>query len=239
MLELRIGDVLARSLDVLFKNFVPFMLLTAVVHLPFIVLGLLFGSGAAGTDPATVGLLGAAGGLGGYVLDTIASAAVIYGVFQQLRGQHASMGACISIGLGRLLPVIGVGILSFLCICLGLVALVIPGIIVALMLYVAVPVTVVEKLGAVESLKRSKELTQGHRGILFGLLLVVTLCAGAFGAFVGFFVAILPDIVETIVRQGISILTSAWGAAMTGVVYHDLRVIKDGVQVDDLVSIFE
>ena len=68
-----------------------------------------------------------------------------YGVFQYLRGKKAAMGNCLSVGLSRMFPVIGVAILSGLMIFGGLILLVIPGLIFMTMVYVAVPTAIVER----------------------------------------------------------------------------------------------
>lgn len=239
MTELLVGAVISRSFSILFKNFVPFMLLTAIVHVPLIAVLVFFGSGAGSVGEEGALGVGFATGLGTFLLNTIASAAVIYGVFQQLRGQHVSMGACITVGLGRLLTVLGVGILTIICIGLGYMALIIPGIIITFMLHVAVPVAVVENPGAIESLKRSKELTDGFKANIFGVVFVLALIGGGCGLILGIFMEILPGIAGVIAKQGVEIFFGALSAVATGVIYHDLRVIKDGVNVDDLVRVFE
>lgn len=68
-----------------------------------------------------------------------------------------------------------VGILTML----GLLLLIIPGIIVSLMFYLVVPVIIIEKKGAFESLTRSRELVS-HRWLkTFALSLIIGLIIGA------------------------------------------------------------
>jgi uncharacterized membrane protein len=164
---------------------------------------------------------------------------VMYGVIEQLRGQHASMGACISMGLKRLLPVLGVGLLMALCILLGLAALIIPGVIMIFMFYVAVPVTVIEHLGPIDALKRSKALTDGFKGALFGLNFLVGLIGAGIGLVVGIIDEAAPGTVALVIDLGTDVFLGALGAVITAIAYHDLRVIKEGVNVDDLVRVFE
>lgn len=58
---------------------------------------------------------------------------------------------------------------------LGLIALIVPGIIVSVMLWVAVPAVVLERAGARAALRRSRELTRGRLWKLFLLGLIIGL----------------------------------------------------------------
>ena len=48
------------------------------------------------------------------VLNILVSSALTYGVVMELQGRRASIGACISTGLVRFFPTLGVAILSLL-----------------------------------------------------------------------------------------------------------------------------
>jgi hypothetical protein len=64
---------------------------------------------------------------------------------------------------------------------IGLICLIIPGIIMALMYSLAVPVAVLERTRISESLSRSADLTRGHRGrifLIYLLLFVFTVIGG-------------------------------------------------------------
>jgi len=127
-----------------------------------------------------------------WLLQPIATGAIIYGVFKRQRGQTASFGRCLGVGLGRLLPLLGVGLLTGL----GALATMLPGaigmfipflgiviVLGALVFMVgfliaasmAAPATVVEKRGVVESFSRSFSMTRGNRWRVFGVLLVIGL----------------------------------------------------------------
>jgi uncharacterized membrane protein len=241
MQDLRVGDIVSRAFSILFKNFVPFMVLTAIVYTPIIVMTLMMVSRAEAGEIDEQGVLifGGSVGFATFLLNLIASAAVMYGVIQQLRGQHASMGACISVGLKRLLPVLGTGLLMGICILLGFVALIVPGIILTLMFYVAVPATVIEHQGPVEALKRSKALTDGYKGALFGLNFLIGLIGAGVGLVIGLLQEALPGTAGLIINLGSDVFFGALSAVVTAIVYHDLRAIKEGVNVDDLVRVFE
>jgi hypothetical protein len=85
----------------------------------------------------------------------------------------------------RVLPVVAAAaIASGIGIALGFLALIIPGILLWLRWSVVAQVAAVEHDGWIPSLRRSQELTRGHYGHIFGLLLITVLLTGgiSFGA---------------------------------------------------------
>jgi len=143
------------------------------------------------------------------------------------------------VGLSRFLPVLGVAISVGLLSGLSAILLVFPAFIVMTMLFVAMPACIVEQLGPINSLKRSAQLTKGHRWKIFGLWLLVLVIAGvvnlipkAAGIFGGPAVGLLLELVW-------NALTGAFNAVMVVVTYHDLRVAKEGVDTDQIASVFD
>ena len=66
----------------------------------------------------------------------------------------------------------GTALLGYFLVGLASILLLIPGIVVLCMFYVAIPVAVVERMGASDALSRSKALTAGHKMTIFGLTLL-------------------------------------------------------------------
>lgn len=99
------------------------------------------------------------------------------------------------------------------------------------MLFVADLATVAENRGVIGSLKRSRELTKGHRWPLFLVLLMVYTIAYA---------AELPMIAASFALHSVLLFHAssfivqtallAYGAALTAVVYEELRLLKDCVE---------
>ena len=178
------------------------------------------------------------------MLNTLATAALIYGVFQQLRGSHASMLDCVSMGLKRLILAVMVALVAGICIGFGVLLLIVPGLILLCMFYVAIPAAVIERTGVFESLKRSKDLTHGYKGTIFMIWLILVIGVFATNTILGAndnteYQTIAEMQQTAYIDQAIQILWGSIQAVVTAVVYHDLRHIKDGVDVEDLVRVFE
>jgi hypothetical protein len=110
-----------------------------------------------------------------YATQFIVMAALVIVTRNLLDDGERGVGAALQAALGRLLPLVGMVLLQFIAIVLGVILFIVPGMIVAIMLFVALPACVLEELGPVASLKRSAQLTKGNRLRLFGLALLVLL----------------------------------------------------------------
>jgi len=86
---------------------------------------------------------------------------------------HASLRESFSMALSRLGPLLVAGLVSGILIILGLLLLIIPGIIIAIMFSLVVPAIMIEQKGAFESLGRSRKLLSKRWGKTFVLLLLI------------------------------------------------------------------
>jgi hypothetical protein len=248
--EFRIGHVLSRAWSVFSGNFLTFMLVTGIASLPPLLI-----PKPALVTPANpfpnVGLSLFALFLT-IVLSTLSQAIVLYGAFQDMRGRPVSLADCLRVGLNRFFPIIGLAITVGLAVLFASMLLVIPGLILYMMWYVATPVCVVEQLGPFRSLGRSRVLTKGHRWKLFGLTLLILLPAVIVGGILVGVTSVLlgtggivglPTALATPFGQIINLIWSAaWGAFLAVVIvvtYHDLRVAKEGVDTEQIAAVFE
>ena len=234
--EFRIGDVFSKTATLLSRNFLTFFVVAIVAGLPR-----LLWAGVETQNPPNFPWGRFVGGLSLFlILNTLAQAVILYGAFQAMRGRPVNLAECLKVGLGRFLPIIGLIICAYLAIWLGLMLFVIPGLILGIMWYVATPVCVVEQKGPLASLGRSSELTKGHRWKIFGMIVLLYIAALIIGLIIGALLGLTHS--PILVTLGTLVWTGAWGAfyAIFGVVtYHDLRVAKEGVDTDQIASVFD
>ncbi|MDR3511184.1 MAG: hypothetical protein P4L73_06100 [Caulobacteraceae bacterium] len=114
----------------------------------------------------------------------------------QLDGQRIAFGQALSTGLRHWLRLVAVGLLIGLGVCLGIVLLVVPGVILAVAWFVAVPASVIERLAPRAALGRSRALTRGRRWPIFGLLLLLALAGFLIGGLIGLFSGVIWGIVH-------------------------------------------
>lgn len=161
-------------------------------------------------------------------LTGLAAGAIAYGTFQDLNGQPADFGVCIRRGLALVAPVIAVVLLSSLLTFVGYVAIAIPGLIIYTTLWLVVPVTVVERPGIANSLRRSSMLTKGCRWQIFGMILI--LAAADAGTLWSIETLAAPN--ETTIASflpyfsmslGATAVLTAFEAVVTTVTYYKLR----------------
>src|SRR6185312_3411261 len=119
------------------------------------------------------------------IVGQIVSVTLVYGLMQALRGQQVAVGECLSQGMKRLGAALGVAILSGIGIALSMVLLLVPGLILATMWAVAIPVAVIEEMGVTASLGRSQQLTSERRWRVLGAYLVTFLITVVGGAAIG------------------------------------------------------
>ena len=245
--QFRIGAALGRSFSVLFQNIVPFGILALIFNAPVQLVPLFFDQ--AGDTPsndfelASIVLV-----LANIILGFMLSATLVYGTVLELRGGRASLLECMSRGLSLLVPVIGVGLLVGILIGLFSLLFIIPGIIAAVMLWVAVPAAVVERPGIGDSLKRSIALTKGYRWPLFGLILILMIITTVIGAVVGGIIgfggglaseAVLGPVALVTINLVVQAFSAALFAVASAVAYHDLRIAKEGASVNDIAAVFD
>jgi hypothetical protein len=252
-----IGSVISNSFTVIGHNFVTFAIIAALSEIPSIAFSwLITGLNPfvraqltvhAGTSRAAYAGMFIAGMLLSLIFTYVLQAALIYGTVSDLNGRRASFGACLATGLRSFIPLAAIAILVGLGVGVGFVLLIVPGIILALGWSVAIPVRVIEHTPIFGVFGRSWQLTSGHRGSIFGLFLILFLGA------IGLQLAILPfsgatfggiapvqsSLIYIALAVIVRVVLAMFGATMIGVLYYELRSVKEGVGPEALAAVFD
>ncbi|HEY1384392.1 MAG TPA: hypothetical protein VGF43_12295 [Dongiaceae bacterium] len=241
-----IGRVIGDSIGIYARNFVGFSFLALLIGLIYLLVAMYDLSQVPLEESAAPSLSGTGGNmLARMLVNVLTQAAIIYGTFQDLRGNKAGIADCIARGLASVIPVIVGSILLIIGVGLASLLLLIPGIIVALMWWVYVPVIVVERKGIFESFGRSRELTNGRRWSIFGLAIIIVVLTGVVGAIVNLIAVAAvsgssdPAFFFTIADYVLNAIITAFGAVLVAVGYYYLRVEKEGIDVNDIASVFD
>lgn len=164
-------------------------------------------------------------------------------------GEALSLGGSMGIGLRRLIPMFVCGILYVIAVMAGLVALIIPGIIIGLSLSFAMYLTVTDDMGPLEALKESHGLVWGnwwHTAAVAGVVIFIVM--GSY-FLLGFVSALLSGVASGEVEStgpvmliGVTLLTTL----LTPIMYafyiallNDLKLRKQGDDLDDRIGALE
>lgn len=243
--NLQIGDILSRSGSIYMTNFIPFTMIAAIILIPSLLLSLChipFNNSTLEITCITISSFWT------FVAGSLISGCIIYGSFSTLKGVQVKTSDSISVAVSRFMAVFGTAfIVGILCM-LGMVMCIVPGIIASIFLYVATPAAVLEKLGPIEAINRSIELTEGNKLnifllsiIVFGLMIVVFF---GLGMFEGIFemaikskdVLILTKSAFAFTAYVLETFITAWSATLVTVVYHDLHKLREGSDINDLLA---
>ncbi|HEY2136205.1 MAG TPA: hypothetical protein VGH49_09970 [Xanthobacteraceae bacterium] len=229
----RIGNVLGRAMEICVANFPFFFVVTFIVALPNLLLL------REQTQPPTFQWSMLFAILLAIVLNTIGQAVILRGAFQQLRGRPLNVGEAVQKGLARFFPILGLALLYGLGLGVAFLLLVVPFFIVGTMWAVALPACVVEELGPTASLGRSRSLTKGYRWKIFWIMLLLLIVSAIVGGVIrlvlapmGFMVAAFGSIIWT------AIWAAYWNCVLI-MIYHDLRVAKEGVDTAEIAAVFD
>lgn len=200
-----------------------------------------FAQRLADSDVATFLLVTLPAGLIGPACSYWLQAGVTYSVIRNLRGGRPTFYAMLTQALCALPQVVVAGFLTSIVLILGLLCFIVPGVVLFLMLWVAVPVAVVERRFG-SALTRSHALTRGHKWSLLGLTFIMLVLWGVVLAVtipIALLVFEIPEgpilfrviwLVQTpeipVMVAGM-IVQSVW-ATVLAVGYHHLRVLEEG-----------
>ena len=244
--EFAVGHVISNGFRIFFANIVPFGLISLIIFIPYI---LLIIAAARGDIPAEGSTVDLGTRVLGLLLSYVVTGAIAYGAFNDMRGRRIGTGECLSRGLAVMFPILGVAILTGIAVLLGFIALIIPGLFLLTVLWVAVPVAVVERPGVFEALRRSAALTENYRWQVFGILMVLVAINVGAGVILFFIIGSVLSGTGThstnavigvyLISAVLEALLTALGAVMTTVGYHDLRAVKEGISIEDITKVFD
>jgi hypothetical protein len=171
---------------------------------------------------------------------------VIYTVVQGHQGKTATIPEAFMAAVSKIIPLFILAIVTYIGLVLGMVLLIVPGIILGLMWTVSIPALVVENIGPMQALGRSRNLTRGSRGAIFFLILAAALISFALSLGIyGFNFAAMsaaassPASIQFVASLIIGVLSSILFYSGSAAIYSELRMIKEGVGNQELATVFE
>jgi hypothetical protein len=254
---LRIGEILDVCINIFTKNFLTFLKIILVVVVPVQVVTVVI-QVATVSDPDLLPTLGSSGGgrvasddvdayIGGQVvilvlslvLYAIATAACFMAVGDAYLGSRPNWRTSLAFAARRFHSVLWVTLLVGIASTFALILLIAPGIWLWFSYSVAVPALLFEGCKGTNALSRSYRLVKGRwwatAGAILSAYLIATVIGGILQGLISALVftdagdSVFGVAVIDAVANGIGqLFTTAFPAAVTAVVYYDLRVRKEG-----------
>lgn len=197
--ELSLGEVISKTFDLYRRDFTKYFVIFAVVGVIIGVVTTLaqqaFVLPTLPSNPTSQQVVNWLPGFLGTLVMLVASILIVTLVFspiaqgsaikmasEQVEKGHADIGASVRFAVSKLLWMWALGIVVGVIVVLGFIALIVPGIILAIMFSLALPVLLIENKGVLESMGRSRELVS-HRWLktfaTFLVLAIVIIIASA------------------------------------------------------------
>ena len=163
-----VGDIIDASFTVYRKRFGPMIAIgLLLVFIPFVV-SLIGGCTSDGATTACDSALGWIGNIASQVGIVVASAGAALVAAEAYAGMRSDWRQSAAAALRRIIPIVVVTVVAAVLISIGFVLILVPGIFLATSFAVATPALMIERVGPIESLKRSWSLATGERWRIFG-----------------------------------------------------------------------
>lgn len=255
-----VSGILDRALRLYRDQFVRFVAIAAIVQVPLglmmsVGLALIIGAGTVADrseDPPV--FLMAAGAVGFLVFmvfalvgHQICTAALLKCVGETYLGGEATVWQAYRFVLRKALTLICAAILVVLISMLGYMLCIVPGVIFSLWYALTTPAIVMENLGAVAGMGRSKQLAKGNLGKIFLVFLIILLITWMLTYPLNFAAGLLAGLISrgdplismfiTQVAQFVpQIIVMPFSAAASVLLYYDLRIRKEGFDLEMLAA---
>lgn len=247
-----VGDILDRSIKILIARLGTFYSIHLLVSAPLLVLNFIhpFVQEARGPAAGMAFLLGIL--VVNLILQPIETAAALYIIAQEFVDQHATIGSAFRFAFHSFGRLLGASILVGVCVGVGTVFCIVPGILFMLWYIFVGQVVVVEGRRMQDALNRSKELGAGYRGRVFGLLVLMLALQFGFSMVAGVIqVVVLPTyenvstafgvvqkinvanhFINVILTYLVAILAGSFATVCWTLCYFDLRIRKEGFDLE-------
>lgn len=246
-----LGDILSTAFEVYKANAAKLAVIVAIVVVPLALLSSLFTNVV--FDPTTrivnvggirtlesasfftVAIAGSIGLVIAFVMAFVLQAALSRASAQAVIGDPVDPEASYRYGFRRFGSVLLVSFLAGLIILVGLILLIIPGVIFAVFLAVAIPALVIENKRGTDALSRSWNLVKGSFWHVLGTVLVAGLIGGLVSSLIG---AIGGNnwFLSWIFTSIGQIVVAPFNALVLVILYLDLRARQESLTADTLRS---
>lgn len=241
--KLSFVETWTEALNLYLDNFVPLFMIALISAFPIIML----------SQPSQV--QGAEMPTGTAVLDfflwfivlvslsTLSAALLIEFISKKYLRKQQTPKQYIQNVLLYIFPIVGLAIIQSVMVTLGFMAMIIPGIYLALALSLAVETLIIERKGVIESMKRSFFLTRGKKWEIFFFTLVLTLASFVLEKVLDVIFSVVDQSQMAVNMETINLLLSQTllaplAACIFILIYFNCRIEKESFDLEHMVEEF-
>lgn len=245
-----VGILLDRAFRLYWDNFCLMLGITAVAYVPFHLLMLAFES-MVGFKVESASALGLGLYIAGYSLlwaslpFSLSGGAATYAISQRYLGHPVTIAEALQRGADSFWRIALAQCASTVLILFGFTLLIIPGALWAASYSLIIPAIMVENMKAMPSLARSRELVSGYRGKAGCLIVISIMLQFVFSTGLNTVADWLfasessePTILNSVLDNFVTILFTPFFEIGAILLYYDLRIRKEGFDLDMLSRVF-
>jgi len=252
-----VGDIFDRGIKLLIARLPAIYIISLIAYVPVLVFQLLHPALRLGSfadrDDMAANLLGSMGqSLISIITTLLATGATVHIMSQEFIDRRASVGEAMGVAMRRFGSLLGTSLLAIIVIVLGLILFIVPGIFFAIWFAFIAQVVIMEGLGGTAAMSRSKELSTGYAGRIFGIYVLLSLIQMVVALVLLVLLAlVLPFaelvrtdaglvirtnvtnyIIDMVILALVAPLFSAFQQVCTTLLYFDLRIRKEGFDLE-------
>lgn len=251
-----VGQIVDQTFRLYRRNFVRFMVIVAIVQVPIALLTLMLNlisrriveERSASDAAAAVAISGILIVLFfAMISKSLSNAALLKSVSESYLGRSVTVGQAYRFVLPKLWTLIAASFVVGIVVMFGLALLIVPGVIFSLWFALTTQAIVIENRKSIKGMSRSRSLVSGNLGKVFLMSLVVLLITGIIGGVFGGAGAVLgqlvvkesPTLALLIEQLGSligEVLAAPIGASAMILLYYDLRIRKEGFDLEMLAA---
>lgn len=223
-------EIVDAAIEVYRRNPIHFVLLTAVVHVPWLIVQILFVAGRNEAEALSMSILISAGTLVTYF---IMSGLIVSMASELYLGRETDAFETLRRTWHKLPVVFVASLLQALAIGVGLLLFMFPAVWVTALLFAVVPVIVLENRGLGEAFRRSRELSRDLKMHILSALGLVMLIRFVIQISVALLILAIPmPSMRFVVSALASIVVYPVIGIAEALVYYDARIRKEGFDIE-------
>lgn len=248
---LGVGEIVGESFSILFRHFIQVIIIGFVPTLiGFLISGMLTGFNVAlGLEPQDFTGPGSAIAsvlslVINMVVYAITTALLVQLAYDAKLSRPIQIGRYIGPAISVVFPLAIMTIVVTILVMIGFMLLIVPGLWIYAVFAVIAPAIVIERVGF-GAMGRSRFLTKEYRWPIVGALILAVILSVIISFIAFFIVGIIASlgsvglIVGVILFAGLSTLGAGYMSILLALIYARLREIKEGVNVDQIATIFD